>query len=538
MPAFSGMKREIATSNNFIRTEAFRVKDITRQRTRRLKRQIEKRLDGQMLTPRLAPMIMASNIDYEIAARTRGLNCGGIGAIHQMVRAVGLVDALDRNVHLLKVHLPYHESDHILNIAYNILAGGTCLEDLELRRTDAVYLDALGALRIPDPTTAGDFCRRFENDRQILVLMEAINQSRLKVWKQQKPAFFELAVIEADGTIAPTTGACKQGMDMSYKGVWGYHPLVISLANTKEVLYLANRSGNRPSHEGADGYLDKAVELCRKGGFHKIRLRGDGDFTQTWKLDEWNAAGDVTFVFGVDAMPNLKELAEKLPRSAWQRLERPPRYRVKTKPRGKRENVKEQIVRDREYKNLVLQHEDVAEFKYQPGNCDQKYRMIALRKTIKMMQGQWELFEPERFFFYITNDSETPIQEVVFQANDRCNQENLIEQLKNGVRAMRNPLDNLHSNWAYMVMASLAWTLKAWCGLLLPTPAGLWHERHTAQREALLKMEFKRFVNGLIQLPCQIVKGGRRIIYRLLSWNPWVEPLLRLSEAMRKPLLC
>jgi hypothetical protein len=105
------------------------VKNITRQRARKLKRQIQKRLAGQMLTPRLDPMFTASNIDYEIADRTRGLNCGGIGAVHQMVRSVGLADALDRNVELLKVHLPYHESDHVLNIAYNILAGGTCLED-------------------------------------------------------------------------------------------------------------------------------------------------------------------------------------------------------------------------------------------------------------------------------------------------------------------------------------------------------------------------------------------------------------------------
>ncbi len=164
--------------------------------------------------------------------------------------------------------------------------------------------------------------------------------------------------------------------------------------------------------------------------------------------------------------------------------------------------------------------------------------MIALRKEIVMEQGQWQMFEPYRYFFYITNDNEMPIQEVVFQANDRCDQENLIEQLKNGVRAMRNPLDNLYSNWAYMVMASLAWTLNAWCGLLLPTPAGRWHQRHMAQRQELPKMEFKRFVNSLIQLPCQIVKAGGRIVYRLLSWNPWVEPLLRLSEAMRKPLLC
>jgi len=483
-------------------------------------------------------MFTGGNIHYEVADRTRGLNCGGIGAVHQMVRKVGLIEVLDQNVHLLKVHLPYHESDHILNIAYNILAGGTCLEDLELLRNNEVYMDALGARRIPDPTTAGDFCRRFETDEQILVLMEAINEVRLKVWKQQQPEFFAKAVLHADGTIAPTGGECKRGMDMSYNGHWSYHPLLISLANTKEPLYLVNRSGNRPSHEQADVYLDKSIDLCRKAGFGQILMLGDTDFTQSWKLDGWDDAGDVRFIFGVDAMPNLKRLAGELPESAWKRLVRPPRYQVKTEERTKPENVKERIVVERGYKNLVLQCEDVAEFNYRPGHCNRDHRMVALRKLISVEKGQEQLFEQYRYFFYITNERDLPVEEVVFTANDRCDQENLIEQLKNGVHAMRNPLDNLHSNWAYMVMATLAWTLKAWLGLLIPTPAGPHHKTYQAQKQAVLKMEFKRFANSVIQLPCQIIKTGRRIVYRLLSWNPWVTVLLRFSAAMRLPMRC
>jgi hypothetical protein len=440
-----------------------------------------------MLQARQEPMFTASNIHYEMADRTRGLSCGGIGVIHQMVRAIGLVQALDRDVQLLKVHLPYHESDHILNIAYSFLVGGRCLEDLELRRNDEVYMDALGASRIPDPTTAGDFCRRFKTDQQVLALMESINQVRHNVWKQQTPEFFQEGVLFVDGTIAPTCGECKQGMDMSYKGVWAYHPLLISLANTKEPLYLVNRSGNRPSHEQADVYLDKAIDLLRRAGFLKIRMRGDTDFTQTGKLDEWDKAGDVSFIFGVDAMPNLKEFAAELPESAWKRLDRPPRYQVKTSERRKPEKVKERIVRERGYENLVLQYEDVAEFDYRPGKCELSYRMIALRKKISVEKGQEQLFEQYRYFFYITNEREPAIEEIVFQANDRCDQENLIEQMKNGVHAMRNPLDNLHSNWAYMVMASLAWTLKSWAGLLVPAPRGPWHAQHEAERQDLLK---------------------------------------------------
>jgi len=483
-------------------------------------------------------MFAASNIHYEVSDRSLGLNGGGIGAIHQMARAVGLAMALDRDVQLLKVHLPYHESDHILNIAYNFLLGGTCLEDLELRRNDEAYMNALGTRRIPDPTTAGDFCRRFETDEQILALMESINEVRLKVWKQQPPEFFEVAVLNADGTITPTFGECKQGMDMSYDNQWSYHPLLISLANTKEPLYLVNRPGNRPSAEHADMYLDKAIGLCRKGGFKRIALRGDTDFMQSWKLDGWDEAGDVTFIFGVNAMPNMVELAKELPESAWKRLARPPRYEVKTEERKKPENVKERIVRERKYKNLVLEYEDVAEFNYSPTRCKGEYRVVALRKKISVEKGQEQLFVEYRYLFYITNERDLPVEEVVFQANDRCDQENLIEQLKNGVHAMRNPLDNLHSNWAYMVMASLAWTLKAWVGLMAPAPRGPWYARYEAQKQAVLKMEFKRFANSLIQLPCQIVRKGRRIVYRLLSWNPWVEVLLRLSEAMRLLMRC
>jgi hypothetical protein len=507
---------------------------------RNFKRRIQKRLAGPILEPRLDPMFTARNVQYEIAQRTRGLSSGGIGVIHQIARTVGLIDALDRNVRLLKVHLPYHESDHILNIAYNILAGGTCLEDLELRRNDEVYMDALGARRIPDPTTAGDFCRRFQADAQIVTLMETINQVRLKVWKQQPAEFFRRAVLHADGTIAATWGECKQGMDMSYNGHWSGRAGTegISLANTKEPLYLVNRPGNRPSAEQADVYLDKAIGLCRKAGFREILMLGDTDFTQTWKLDEWDQAGDVKFIFGFDAKPNLEALAGELPESAWERLARPPRYEVKTTERRKPQNVKEQIVRARGYTNLVLQYEDVAEFQYRPGHCKRDYRLVALRKLISVEKGQERLFKQYRYFLYITNERDLPVQEVVFAANDRCDQENLIEQLKNGVHAMRNPLDNLHSNWAYMVVASLAWTLKAWFGLLTPAPAGRWHQRYKAQRQDVLKMEFKRFANSLIQLPCQIVKTGGRIVYRLLSWNPWVEVLLRTSQAMRLPLRC
>jgi hypothetical protein len=483
-------------------------------------------------------MFAARNIRYEVAERDRGLAHGGIGAMHLLARKVGLIDAIDANVRLLKVHLPYHESDHVLNIAYNILCDGQCLQDLETHRNDEVYLDALGARRIPDPTTAGDFCRRFESDQQVLCLMESINEVRLGVWKQQPAEFFARATLDADGAIAPTTGECKGGMNISYDGQWGYHPLLISLANTKEPLYLVNRPGNRPSHERADEYLDKAITLCRRAGFGSILLRGDTDFMQSWKLDEWDRAGDITFVFGCDANRFMIARAESLGQTEWKRLERPPRHDVKTQPRARPDNVKEQVVVEKGFKNFILQWEDVAEFEHRPDRCRQSYRIIALRKKISVEQGQEKLFEEYRYFFYIANDRLGTPEQIVFAANDRCDQENLIAQLKSGVGAMRNPLDNLNSNWAYMVMASLAWTLKAWWGLMLPAPKGRWRDRCERERRHIVKMEFKQFVTNLIRLPCQIVRTGRRLVYRMLSYNPWQSALLRGVAMWRTRTQC
>jgi len=500
------------------------VSQSKHQRETNCKRRILRRLRRRNYPDQPKPMFTGSNIHYEWSERGRGLAAGGIGAIHLMVRRIGLSDAIDEHLDLLKVHVPYHESDHVLNIAYNILVGGSCLEDIELRRNDEVYLEALGAVSIPDPTTAGDFCRRFgANDLEIL--MEVINGTRLRVWREQPDSFFEEAIVEADGTMAPTTGECKEGMDISHDGVWGYQPLIVSLANTSEPLYLVNRSGNRPSHEGAAARFDQAIGLCREAGFRHILLRGDTDFSQTTHLDRWDGQG-VRFVFGMDAGSKVVGLAEALPAWRWSRLHRPAKYRLRTRPRQRPPRVKEEIVREREFENIRLRSEDVAYFPYQPVACAKAYRMVVVRKNLTVEKGDLTLFDDVRYFFYITNDWKTSADDLVFLANDRCDQENLIDQLKNGVKALRMPVDNLESNWAYMIMASLAWTLKAWFAMLLPEE-GRWAEKYREEKRLLLRMEFKGFVQSLMQMPVQIVRSGRRIIYRLLSWNPWQHVLLR-----------
>ncbi|MGH9601278.1 MAG: transposase, partial [Terriglobales bacterium] len=299
--------------------------------------------------------------------------------------------------------------------------------------------------------------------------------------------------------------------------------------------YLVNRSGNRPSHEGAAERFDQSIALCRDAGFGKILLRGDTDFSQTRYLDGWDEQG-VGFIFGIDAMPNLVARADALPAGRWRGLKRGAKYEVATEPRRRPDNVKEQIVRERGFTNIRLESEQVAEFAYRPGACDRDYRVVVVRKNLSVEKGDLALFDDIRYFFYITNRPE-PTEQIVFRANERCDQENLIDQLKNGVKALRMPVGDLNSNWAYMVMVALAWTLKAWFALLLPQ-TGRWGEKYLAEKQAVLNMEFKTFLNAFMRLPCQVVRTGRRIVLRLLAWNPWVHVLLRGVEVLRQPLRC
>ena len=230
-------------------------------------------------------------------------------------------------------------------------------------------------------------------------------------------------------------------------------------------------------------------------------------------------------------------MANDLPKSTWKRLVRPPKYEVQTECRDRPSNVKEDVIKEREYKNIRLHSEHVAEFDYQPTFCNKSYRMVVLRKNLSVERGECALFDEIRYFFYITNDREKVASEIIFESNGRCDQENLIEQLKNGVRALKMPVDNLVSNWAYMVMASLAWTLKAWWTLLLPE-TGRWGEKYKAEKKLVRRMEFKKFVNSFVRIPAQIIRTGRRLVYRLLSWNPYQHIFLRAVEVLESPLRC
>lgn len=297
-------------------------------------------------------------------------------------------------------------------------------------------------------------------------------------------------------------------------------PLIVSLANTKEALSWVNRPGNAASHSGSVEWIDRAVELVAQAA-GSVTSRGDTDFPHTEQLARWEQAGR-KFILGFDAHPQLGGLAESLQKQAGEPLERLPKYEMLTEPRPKAFRYKEQVVGEREFENKKLVGEDLAEIDDQPTKCARKYRVIILRKNLSVQKGEKVLFEQVRYFFYIPHRKDRAAK-IVGLANDRGDQANVREPLKNGVNAMRLPVSDLVSNWAYMVIAALAWHLKAWDGLRGPL-----RERGLE----LVRMEFRRFLHAVMLLPCQVVRTGRRVIYRILSYNHWLKDVFATRERL------
>lgn len=503
------------------------------QRTKQSQRRaeaFETRSSKPTPKPQATPILEPQNVVYEVAAKSQGTNFGGLPMIQKLAHDVGLTNAIDEQLDVLKIHNPYHESDHVMTFALNSAAGGKCLQDIDKLRQDQALLDALGTETLPAPSTAGDFTRRFE-EKDIHDLQNAIDEARKNVWAEQPKSFFQKAVIDVDGTILATFGDCKEGADFAYKGVFGYHPLVVTLANTNEVLSITNRSANRPSHEGAACAIDNANDVCFSAGFENVLVRGDTDFSQTQHLDRWHEDGRIEFVFGYDAYGCLKARAANLPTRSWQEFV-PESDEEATESRSKPTNERDQKVRQRGYTQLQTRSQQVNEFDYQPVACERPYRMVVVKKYVDVYRHGRRIGQDIRYFFFLTNDYASPCCQIVRMAHQRCNQENLISQLKTGCCALWARVDTLLSNWAYMVLMALGQNLKSWLALVLAARDGPSHESPESPGRFVCVCEFRTFVEALIRVPAQVVRTARRLVVRLLGWNRHQSLLLSLCRVL------
>jgi hypothetical protein len=359
----------------------------------------------------------------------------------------------------------------------------------------------LGTSRIPDPTTAGDFLRRFDKEA-LHDLDGAIDEVQERAWRRRYGnRKRKLGVIDLDSHVRHVYGDQKEGADFTYKGGFGYHPLVISLAGSQECLRLVNRSGNTPSADGAAEHLEELVPLV-KARFQKVLIRGNSAFSRQDIFDVCDGNG-LHFAMVSTSQKNFADLADSIPEHRWRVFRAAHKKPVEPGKRRKRGNHRRrQRARQRGKRDLKLEKQWVMEIPYQPARSDKTYRLIVRRQRIEeSVQG--ELFELWRYRYVLTNlPKSVATEEAVRQTYQRCDQENVIEQLQNGVAAMRMPTGGLLANHAFLVCARLAHNIKAWLAML-------------ALPEEAMRWEWKPFRKAFVYVAARVIKRSRQRVVRL-----------------------
>jgi len=440
---------------------------------------------------------------------------GGLSLATRLVSRLRLPQAINDSLSLLRAHRPFTEADHVLTHAYNLFVGGSCLEDIAQLQTSEPVRRLLGARRIPDPTTAGDFLRRFGED-ELYALDAAIDQVQGRAWRlahgKRKRA---VGLVDMDSHVHAVYGHQKEGTDFTYKGTFGYHPLAITLAETQECLRLVNRSGNVASADGAADLMGEVFPMLKER-FQRIVVRGDSAFARQEIYEVCEAHGQ-DFAIVSPAHPNLVSIAESLEEKAWKpfRPSKKASGKGRSPKRRKRgRNVRRRKARARGKRDLKLERQWLAEVDYQPARSKRSYRLVLRRQRIEE-SSQGELFELWRYRFVITNMAQchSPA-EVVKLTYQRCDQENVIEQLQNGIAAMAMPTGSFLANGAYLVCARLAHNLKSWLAqIALPREAVRW--------------EWKRFRQAFVIVAARIVRHARGIVVKVARSHRFAEALCR-----------
>jgi hypothetical protein len=360
-------------------------------------------------------------LHLEADARGEMTHYGGLVLAQQFVRRFGVAQRLDQHLHLFKRHAPYYESDHVLALAYTLYADGTCLEDQGALQASEAVRRLVGACRIPDPSTAGDFLRRFKSAADVEQLSAVIDEVQEEAWSKlprrvrRRRAKHELALVDLDGHIKPLYGEHKEGADFSYDGRWSYQPLVVSLAGSGECLRVVNQPGSARSSDAAAEALRAVLPRVQRH-FRNALVRGDTDFD---RADVFQQVIDAQayFAIGGRVYPNRAALAQALPESAWQPFIPRARRGWSSAParRGRTPNWRKHKAAQRGFRNLRTIGQWIAELSYQPAGLQHPCRMIVRRILIEE-EKQGTLFESFRYRLILTNlpRSYTPREIVEF----------------------------------------------------------------------------------------------------------------------------
>jgi hypothetical protein len=445
---------------------------------------------------------------------------GGLVLAQQFVRRFGVAKRLDDALMLFKRHAPYHESDHVLALAYTLYADGTCLEDQGALQGSEAVRRLVGACRIPDPTTAGDFLRRFKTSQEVEQLSGTIDEVEETVWSKlarnvrRHRKKHEFALVDLDGHIKPLYGVQKEGADFSYDGRWSYQPLVVSLGGSGECLKVVNQPGSARPSDAAAKAVKEVLPMVRRH-FRNAIVRGDTDFDRS---DVYNEAIDAGayFAIGGRLYPNRAALVEAISEASWKPFIPGADRKARSEPsrHERTANYRQKKAEDRRFRTLRTVKQWVSEIAYQPAGLAGACRMIVRRILIEERDGQGALFEHFRYRLVLTNLPRSyTAGQVVDITYQRCDQENVIEQFGAGIAGWRMPVAEFMGNSAWLQIARLAWNLGKWIAqIALPSEVVRW--------------EWKRFRRHFVYIAAKVLKKGRRLVVRLAGSHRFLPDIL------------
>jgi hypothetical protein len=465
----------------------------------------------------------------EVDERSEVTPYGGLAIATAFLRRFKVAERIDRHVKVFLLHLPYHESDHVLAQALNLYVGGTCIEDVANLQHSEAARRIIGACRIPDPTTAGDFLRRFhEKEHQLPGLRCALDEVQGEVWRRLRRGRGKRdeawSIVDVDGHVKPLYGVQKEGADF-YKSTWCYQPLIVSLAGTGECLALRNRPGSVRSSDGTAAVLDLVLPQVRERGGQML-VRGDSDFDRSDVRAACDRAG-AYFAFVGREFTDRPKLVEAIADPQWkpfrtrahrERVER--RNRPTYVSRRKKPNRRRQRARARNFTEKQLVKQWIAEV-VQTDADGKPYRLVIRRQLIEHREGQRSLFEEYRYRYIVTSlPASISTQEVIDLTYERCDQENMIAQLGSGLAAWRMPVAEFDGNSAWLEIARLAWNLGKWIAqLALPAEVVRW--------------EWKRFRQAFVYAAAQVIRGSRQIVLRFSSAHRWHQLLVAAHQQLQ-----
>lgn len=470
-------------------------------------------------------------LHVEVDERSEVTPYGGLALVSALLRRFDVADTIDRHVQVLKAHKPYHESDHVLALAMSLFVGGTCLEDLATLQNSEAVRRMMGACRLPDPTTAGDFLRRFTS-HSLAGLRQAVDEVQGRVWKtlakqtghrrRKRP----WGIIDLDGHIKELYGTQKEGADFSRTGKWSYQPLLVSMAGSGECLAIENQPGNLRSSHNAAQVLSRVLPRVSEH-FEQLLVRADSDFDRADVREACDATGAYFAIVGRAFSPR-PAIAQSIPERAWKPFQTPNARRMAQdratpgyRPRRKRGNRRRRRARQRGYRELRLTRQWIAEVPWTPSDSDKPYRLVIRRQLIKHYKGQQFLFEDYRYRFILTDlPPSASTARVVDLTYERCDQENLIEQMGSGLAAWRMPVAGFVGNSVWLEIARLAWNLGKWLAqLVLP--------------DEVVRWEWKRFRQAWVYIAAQVIRQSRQIRLRISASHRFASDLLTALTALQ-----